>query len=460
MPLNPHDSSAQSTSTATLDGVNLDDLVYESRHWWQSPQWILIFSGLGILLLIAGVLGWRFTHFPAFNMDPRANVQAAPVITRTIPEVYETVGTLMSDRLAKLHPETPALVQKIHVNEGQWVKAGTVLITLKQQRQQAEVQETSASVLNAQIQIDTATNKMAQSQFNLDAAQSRLKLAQADYQRYQNLFQKDFVSQQDLDQKKAAYDEALAQFESAQKQITIDHNNEIAARAYYSETQSRQRGAQARFQETVIRAPFDGQVGTRRVNVGDYVTTSTELISVVQDNPVKLEVQVPQRFLNRLSLQTVASFHTEADPDTAYKGVLNYIAPAMDEVSQTVLVKAVIENNSHSLKPGQYGHVQLELGQFPNALLVPEQCLVALGGQFFVYKVVESKGQYTAKLTQVQTGLRQRGLVQITQGLTASDQVVTGGLQFVTDGIGLIIKGVNDTPPPTSSAKAKSGAAS
>ncbi|MCA9841986.1 MAG: efflux RND transporter periplasmic adaptor subunit [Cyanobacteria bacterium HKST-UBA03] len=416
--------------------------------FFTSPKGVLIGFLLLVVLVVAGKLGWMFTHMGGWHADDRAHVTVDRVMAQTVPVFYETVGTLQSDYKATMRPETDAVVERVLVKEGQLVKTGQPLLQLRARRQGAQLAQAEAEVVDVKSQLASSQLQLEKAQDDLAAAAARWKLAQVEHTRYDNLLKRDFVSKQEAEQKWAAYEEAKAQYEAAQTQVAIAEEAIDTVRAGLVGARASQRLAQVGVQETVIRAPFDGRVGARRVNPGDYVTSQSEVAEVVAGGALKVEVHVPQRYMADLAAGTHVEFRAEAYEEIIFKGQVRFVSPSVDEASQTLLAKATIGNADGRLKPGQYGRVRLIFGHRFNALVVPEQSIVPLGSKFYVYRVVRIEGKPTASLTEVKTGIRSHGQVEIIQGLSAEDRVISGGIQFLTDGKGLII----DRPKASSDA--------
>jgi membrane fusion protein (multidrug efflux system) len=188
--------------------------------------------------------------------------------------------------------------------------------------------------------------------------------------------------------------------------------------------------AQARLDQTVIRAPFAGQLGLRRVSLGSIVSPSTVITTLDDTSRIKLDFDVPEVFLSRLEPGLTVTAHSAAWPDTRFSGEVTTIDTRVDPVSRTITVRALLPNEDGHLRPGMFLTVTL-LKEDVMALLVPEQAIVPERSKQYVF-LVETDG--TVQRREVETGRRRPGEVEILEGLRPGDRVITEGTQKVRPG--------------------------
>lgn len=302
-------------------------------------------------------------------------VEAQPVRTQAMAEDVTAVGSLVSNESVILRPEVPGRIAAIGFRDGAPVRKGDVLVELDSAVQRAELQQ----------------------------AQAGLTLAESNYRRAQDLFQRKFVSQSGLD--------------SAQSQLE-------AARAAAAL-------ATARFERTRIRAPFDGIAGIRRVSVGDYIKDGEALVNVEDVATLKIDFRLPELYLNKLHPGQMLEVTSDVLPGTRFEARLDAIDPLLDSQGRSVQLRARLPNAEGSLRPGVFVRVRLILQDRPAVRVVPEEALVAAPGNVqFVYRVEDGK----VRRVDVQTGMRRAGMVELKSGLEAGDQVVTAGQLKLRDG--------------------------
>jgi membrane fusion protein (multidrug efflux system) len=285
------------------------------------------------------------------------------------------VGTLRSNESVILRPEIAGRIAAIHLREGAAVRKGEVLVSLDASTQLAELQQ----------------------------AQANLGLAQANYKRTEELFEKKFVAER-------ARDEAAANLKVLEAAVAL---------------------AQARYQKTQIRAPFAGVVGIRNVSVGDYVKEGQDLINLEDIATLKVDFSLPQRLLARVKRGQAVEVASDALPGQGFEGEVDAIDPRLDASGRSVALRARLANPQLKLRPGMFVRVRLAFGGERQGLAVPEEALVPSGNDNYVFRVTEGKAQRV----KVTIGQRRGAQVEITEGLQAGDEVVTAGQLKLRDGV-------------------------
>lgn len=311
------------------------------------------------------------------------------VSTAPLEETLAAVGTLAANEIVQLKPETPALVQAIHFEEGQRVAHGAKLFDLDAGKEAA---------LLAQAKAEEA-------------------LARQNLERVQTLAGTRAVSQQELDQRAS----------------------EVAAKAAFRQLQ------EEKLEDMEIVAPFAGLVGPRLVSPGQYVNAGQELVTLVDSSKVKVTYRVPERELARLRVGQNVRLRVAAYPDRVFEGVMDLISPVVDPATRTVEIRAVAPNPDQLLKPGMFARVETVVEQKEAAIVIPESALVPSLAGFEVYVVQEDK----ARLTPVEIGVRGRGTVEIRRGLVPGQQIVVMGTQRLVDGMRVTSASASD--PQTAS---------
>ncbi|MEZ5580776.1 MAG: efflux RND transporter periplasmic adaptor subunit [Candidatus Competibacteraceae bacterium] len=318
---------------------------------------------------------------------PPLPVKAAPATHATLNVEVTAVGTLRADETVMVRPEIAGRVATIHFREGQKVRQGETLVTLDQEEYQAQLASSAA----------------------------QLALEQSSYRRLQDMDRQQLASQQNLDEAKAKLDTARAQQEL----------NRV------------------RLSKTVIRAPFDGMIGLRKISPGAYVKPGDDIVALESLGAMKLDFRVPETYLARLAVDQRLAARVDAYPEQSFEGTIYAIEPALDEETRTVLLRARLPNPHNQLRPGLFARVSLILERRENTLVVPEQAIVPVGQTTFVYRVVDGK----AVMTPVKLGLRRPGLVEILEGLSAGDLVVTDGQLKIRDGAAVQVLPPTETQP-------------
>ena len=301
-------------------------------------------------------------------------VEMAEVRTSELASSVRAVGTLEAEASATLRSEVPGQILAVHFEEGEPLKKGDPLYSIEATVLEAEVNEARA---------------------NAERSEAALKRAE-------ELFAKQLISGTDYD----------------------------AARANYNVDVARLRSSLARLSKTVIRAPFDGLVGLRRINIGDYATIGQQLVDVVQLDPLRVAFSVPETLLPKVQPGQPVSVSVDAYPDEAFAGKITAVAPKTDIQGHSLEVRASLPNRDLKLRPGLFVRIDVSLGVKSDAIMIPEQAIWPLGQDKIVYVVEDGK----AYQRRVRIGDRKPGVVEILNGLTAGEIIVTAGQMKLFDG--------------------------
>jgi membrane fusion protein (multidrug efflux system) len=182
--------------------------------------------------------------------------------------------------------------------------------------------------------------------------------------------------------------------------------------------------------KTVIAAPFDGVLGLRSVSVGQYLAPGDPIFKLEAIDPLKVDFRVPEIYFANVRIGAEIKVTVDALPDENITGKVYAIDPLVDEQGRAIVVRATIPNKDRQLRPGLFTRVALVYDTIEAAILVPEQAIVPIGQDKFVFKVVDGK----AAMTKVTIGERFLGRAEIPEGLVAGDTVVTAGQLKIRDG--------------------------
>lgn len=341
-------------------------------------------STLTILLTLVILLPFGLLIQSRLNSAPAPTEKHLPPAPTPV-SVVEVRPALVSDRIEALGTTlanesafiTAAITEKVvavHFEDGQVVKAGDLLVTLKQDEERA--------------QRAAAVEQLAEHKRELN--------------RLQTLLQENVIPQRN-------YDERLTLLN-----ITRQRVSEI----------------EARISDRNIRAPFDGILGLRRVSVGALVEPGDLITSIDDLSRIKLDFSVPANHLNLLQTGSVVHAYSSGRGDERFEGRVSTIGTRIDPETRSVLIRAVIPNSKMRLRPGMLMTVEL-LMQQRQTLMIPEEALVPVQRRVYVLAV---DGDSIVHRKQVSTGHREQGMVEITQGLSDGERVVVRGTTRVRPG--------------------------
>ncbi|MFM8471684.1 MAG: efflux RND transporter periplasmic adaptor subunit [Limisphaerales bacterium] len=339
------------------------------------PSKILLPITLGALTIVSACKKPEAAKSSPPPAIPPTQVVAVEARREAVAESLSLVGTLTANEWVEIKAELEAAVVEIGFDEGKPVQKGQLLFRLDESK------------------LTTA----------LTEAEVNLKLSKANYDRAQQLFRDKTISQQEFDQ-------LASRFESMQAAIAL---------------------TQRELQDTKIFAPVAGGMGARNVSSGQVIKKDTVLGNLVDLNPVKVEVNVPERFLSLLKLDQTIELRVAAFPGRSFKGQVYFIAPQVDTTTRTALVKAKIANADGTLKPGMFANLDLTLQLRDAAVVVPEPAIIVNADKAML-DVVDK--DMNAQLRFVKLGVRSAGVVEILSGVDADQLVIVEGVQKVRPG--------------------------
>lgn len=324
------------------------------------------------------------------------NVVAPQV--RDVPIVQASNGTVTPVSTVDLHPQTTATIRKVHIKEGDFVKAGQLMFTLDDRTDQANVDKAQAQVAK-----DEAT----------------LADLERQYQRARDLFAQHFIAQSQVDSLKSQVD---------------------SARAVLKADSAAAQSSRVSASFTSIRSPMSGRVGGINVYAGSLVQPATSLTTITQLDPITVAFTLPESALaDLLAAQRAGRVPVEASVGDAKPvlGQLSFVDNAVDPVAGTIKVKAQFDNAGARLWPGQYVNAKVTVQTLKNAVVIPQSAVVTSARGTFVYAMQPDQ---TAAQVPVRK-LYAFGQEAAVAGLKGDEKVITEGKQNLRPGAKVRVAG-------------------
>jgi membrane fusion protein (multidrug efflux system) len=342
----------------------------------------LIYTIGGLLALVVILVGIRALQIRKMMttpfMMPPDTVTTAQAREDIWAPALKAVGSLAAVEGTTLSNELPGTVTKIAFESGAQVKKGDLLVQLDVSAEAAQLASAKAAAELADINLKRAQDLRTQnsnSQSDLDSAEAQAKQAEA----------------------------SVANLESAVAKKTIA-------------------------------APFDGRIGIRTVNLGQYLPAGTAIVSLQSLDPIYVDFSLPQQQLADLAPGLTVHVTSDALADQIIEGKITAIDPQVDNATRNVQVQATLDNHDEALRPGMFANVAVELPAKNKVLIIPETAVLATPYGDSVFVVDEAKdpttGQAGKVLRQqfVQLGVTRGDFVSVTSGLKPDETVVTSGV--------------------------------
>lgn len=365
-----------------------------------------------MLILVGAVLGGLFGFKTFVNgkiqeaMAGMANmpqtVSATKAETSDWQPKIDAVGSLRAVRGAELSLEVPGVVETISFQSGDEVKAGQVLLTLRKEDEEARLQSLEATASLAQITYDRDVKQLK---------------AQA-------------IS-------RAIVDNDEANLRNARAQVAVQ---------------------KAILDKKTLRAPFDGKLGLRQVDLGQFLSAGTEIATLQSLDPIFIDFLLPQQAVAQITVGEKVRAKVDAFPGRTFEGKITAINPKIDTGSRNVQVRATVSNADQKLLPGMFATVELDTGTTQRLVTLPQTAVSYNPYGSLVY-IVDEKGQgpdgkpqLAARQVFVTTGATRGDQVAIVKGVSEGDTVVTSGQIKLRNGVPVV---VNNSAVPTNDAAPK-----
>ena len=359
----------------------------------------IILAISGIITLVVLIFGIKVLQIGKMMSTPMVmpptTVSSAIVKEEDWAPTLSAIGSVSAVQGAVVSTELGGVVAEIDFQNGGVAKKGDVLMRLDSSAEEAQ----------------------------LHTAQADLELARANLERERNLAERKVVSKQEFD---------AAQSTFGQKQGAVDN-----MRSFITKKE--------------VRAPFDGMLGIRQVNVGQMINSGQQVVQLTALDKVYVDFALPQQNLPQLGTGYDARVHADALPGREFKGKVTAINSMVDTVTRNVGVQATLENPDHVLRPGMFVKVDVILPEKSKTLVIPGSAVSYAPYGNSVFVIEKGKDPKTGKESQslrqafVRIGEARGDFVSVTEGLKAGDVVVSTGVFKLRNGMPVVIN--NDLAP-------------
>ena len=335
---------------------------------------------MSLIILAIAVAYFTKRYFQSSQSEPNAVwVEAGSVKETTLPLEVHAIGTLVA-RSVEITPAVAGHVEKILFQDGTFAKRGTVL-----------------------MQLDDAIYKA-----QYESARAKLSYSENNFKRMTLLGKQGAIAKQAIDQ---------AESDLKEKKAAADESEVM-------------------MNKMKLTAPFDGVVGKSKVNLGDYVTVGQSVVTFTDTKHLRIEYNIPEKYLPLLKLGQEVLVTTAAYPGKPFTGKVAFIAPTINADNRSVSLYADVPNDDSALAAGMFVNIIHQLGKEERVMIIPARSLVPILDGEQVYKIVDGKA-YAVTVT---VGKRSEENVQVLEGLSSGDRVITDGQLKVKNGVLVKIK--------------------
>jgi HlyD family secretion protein len=354
-----------------------------------------------------------------------------PVIVETVRQeainrTVEVVTTLAAEDEVSVSSEAEGRVSRVHVDLGDKVRAGQVLVELDAEKQQYTVDQQRAALSRALAKYGAAdTSKLPPLERTpeVQKAEAELALAKQAYDRAEELHRRQLVSTQTLDN---------AEADRRSKQATYDAavQNAKNLRGEIEGADAALKLADRNLRDASIRAPFDGYVRNRRVAVGQFVKTQTPVMDIVRVDPLKVIGEIPEKLAPWIKIGQPVELRVDALPDKTLQGRVSRISPSVNTATRAFPFEALVPNPDATLKPGTFARASVRTGEPAQVVTIP---FSALQYRYGVNRVFVVDGDHLG-VRELKVGERLGDRVEVLAGIKAGDRVVATDVETLNEG--------------------------
>lgn len=407
--------------------------------WTQSTIGFLV---IGTILLVG------CQPDTAYKAPPPPTVTIAKPTIETVPIFLEENGETEAVEQAIVQSRVRGVLGELLVDpNSRVIKDETILFQINPEEYDAALASAEAEVNSAKAELAKAKAEIDVANAAIDGSDANIRVNQAEADRMKLLIDSRAVS-------KSEYEEVLARLETSTASKKASLASLSTAKAAVTNAEAKVKKAQAERDQaqlnkdwTTIKAPISGRITKTLVKQGNVVEDGTELIEIVKNDPIWANFNINERFLLSLERESKVDENDERDLSKIkvqlkrsgdvgfpFEGHLDYYDPKVDQNTGTMQLRAVFDNNHENdklLLPGLFVRVRLMIGQYDDAILVPER---AIGRDQVGAYVFAVDAERKAARKPVVLGPKHNGLIVIESGLDQNDSVIVDGIQRVRDG--------------------------
>ena len=355
----------------------------------------------------------------------RIEVAVAPVVERPAAHSIEVVGSLEAQDDVTVSSQGSGNLDEISIDVGSQVRRGQTIARIDPRELNLKVAQAEAALRQAEARLGIAPGGKLDPERTPDVRQARAAMERARYDltAAKNLVENGDISKQQLDVYQKTFEQAEARYQAALENVrNLD--------AQVEEKRAALDLAKKQFVDTAVISPITGVVKEKTASRGEYMQPGKPIATIVQINPLRLKLEVPEAFAANIKIGQEVSLKVDSFAGQQFAGTIRRINPSVDEKNRSLVAEAEVKNDRGSLKPGMFARAEIVANRGGTALMVPEKSVVSIAG---VNKVFVVDGDHAAERL-VKLGGRDGALIEITDGVKLGDRVITTNIDRLHDG--------------------------
>lgn len=352
----------------------------------------------------------------AASTSKAVSARVVTVNQKQIRRNVESVGSLFAYEEVTVSSEVEGKVEQVLVDVGDRIAKGQPIVKVSPTELQLTLEQQRASLRQARARLGIAEGgddlKDVRGAAEVKKAAADLADAEQKYRRAKTLLDQGLLPRQNFDEAESRYNAARAAYDLSVQAVEN-------LRGQLAQSRASAALAQKKVGDSIIRAPFAGQVKERSVAQGQYLKVQTPVMVIVNVDPLRMRLKVPEKMAAWVRTGQTVTVSVEAYAGRTFTGTISRINPSVDPQTRSFEVEALIENHDGTLKPGFFVKASIPSDNVASAVFVPQEALVYVYG---VYKVFVVEGN-TLKETEVKIGERSGDEVEILEGVSEGARI-------------------------------------
>lgn len=412
---------------------------------------VLAFLLIGAVFLRFQSIASAVVHdnIPAVQARNGIPVRVSKPQVKDLSETIELAGVVEAVREASVNARVSEEIASSALKLGAFFPRDTVVVVLRDETIRTRFKLADAGVLQAQAALEKAKNgarpeEIAQAKSIVAAVQARFQQTETEFNRMNRLQQAGAISDQKSEQITSAYESSSAQLAEAKHRLSLLQSGTRpedikAAQATVAMAKANLELAGIEVANTMIKTPIAGFIARIYLKQGEETERGKPVFDIVDLDELFLVVDVPETLISSIKKGQSAECVRYDSRSETFTGVIDEISPRADPVSKTFQVKIRLSNPDHQLRPGMLARAVIHTEHRGSVIMIPQETVVTVDGRNGVF-IADGE---TADFREIRIGLRQREMVEVSDGLSANDRVVVSGQRSITDGDRIAIQGAD-----------------
>ncbi|WP_241078625.1 efflux RND transporter periplasmic adaptor subunit [Natranaerofaba carboxydovora] len=371
-------------------------------------------------------------------------VEAEPIHRDNLQKTASLTGNVEPDDTVMVIPQLSGEIESIHVEEGDRVEEGELLMTIDDHDYRLQLEEAQSARDAAQAQLDEAEAgprdaEVTEMETTLNMAKDQEEQMEKEFERIESLHEEGFVSDQELEQAEMQYKNAKEQAKAAEAAMDAveEGAREEQLRALRSQVNQADVGvrlAQQTLDRAQVEAPGSGTIASLDVSEGDMADTASPSMILIDTDVVIVNAVVPETYINNVNAGQDVLVNVPSAREEPYENTIQRIGDMPPEDGRGYPIEVVIPNEEGLLRAGMFSRLEVVVDSSEDVIVVPRNAILEEDGESGVYVVEDEGGQYVVDFRIIETGIAEDGMIEVVDGLDEGERVITAGLSDVGPG--------------------------